>query len=248
MNLNENNWQMIFINFLLIGIILLLLFRVLRYSLPWLFRDPKKRDYVKKRAPLLEIGFWFVYLSWFTFSFAQRLEIYGLVVGGLLFILLFWFSKFFLREIIAGIIFKINGRYKKGDQIQATGHDGRINRFGLDTLEMESRDGKLIFIPYSRLVGDSIVIRSDGTEKATTHTFTILTAVKDDIAGFEREIQSLALTLPWISINKPLQAALEQFNRDTMTFRITLYLIDRNFAVNAEKAIRESFEMAPTNK
>ncbi|MCB2220284.1 MAG: mechanosensitive ion channel family protein [Bacteroidetes bacterium] len=246
MNITENNWQMIFINFVLIGIILLMLFRVLRFSLPWLLRNPKKLGFLKRQLPVIEIVFWFLYLSWFVFRFAQKLEVYALVVAAILFILLFWFSKFYLREIIAGIIFKTTGRYKKGDTLQTGDYSGKILRFRSDVVELESSDGRLIFLPYSQLTGGAVNIKSEGAEKASGYSFEMITDPDMDPAAFEQALQSHALSLPWISISKPIQVSLQKTGAEGMAYKVTVYLLDRTFSTRAEKAIREQFEISGT--
>jgi small-conductance mechanosensitive channel len=248
MNLAENNWQILFINFVLIGIILLLLFRVLRFSLPWLLRNPKQQAFLKQHLPVIEIAFWFLFLSWFIFRFAQKLEVYAFVVAAILFILLFWFSKFYLREIIAGILFKTSGRYKKGDTIQSGDHAGKILRFGSDVLELESSDGRLIFLPYSQLTGGAVNIKSEGAEKASGYSFEIIAHPDMNPAAFEQALQSHALSLPWISISKPIQVSLERTGTEGMVYKVTIYLLDRTFCLQAEKAIREKFDNAGTSK
>ena len=241
MNMNENNWQGLFTNFVLIGIILLLLFRVIRYSLPILIRSSKWREILKRQLPVMEIFFWFIFLSWFTFRFAQMKELYALVIAGLLFILLFWFSRFFLRELIAGIIFKTNHHYKKGDIITTQGFTGKIERFGPELLEIEASDGQIVFITYSKLVGDAIHIRTEGSEKSAGHTFSISTNWQGNTAEFEKEVQAFALNLPWISLTKPVQVSMEDTIENVTTFNITIYLINRDFAINAEKALMAHF-------
>ena len=241
MNINENNWQGIFINFVLIGIILLLLFRVLRYSLPMLVKSTKRRDFIKRQLPVIEITLWFLFLSWFTFRFAQMLELYALIVAGLLFLLIFWFSRYFLRELIAGILFKSGRRYKKGDSITVAGHTGKIQNFGLELLEIEGVDGQTIFIPYSKLVGDAIHSRSESSEKSSSHTFSLKINWQGNFAELEKELQAFALTLPWVSLIKPLQTTLLDQDGDTMHINLTVYLIDHDFAINVQKSFDEKF-------
>lgn len=241
MNMYDNSWQSIFINFILIGIILLLLFRVIRYSLPLFARENKQRDYISRQLPVIETILWFLFLSWFTFRFAQKLELYALIVAGFLFILIFWFARFFLRELIAGIIFKSGDRYKKGDFITTSEHSGRIYRFGIDSLEVENAKGQIVFIPYSKLVGDAIHMRSEGADKASGHSFRLTVIGEKNLAQLEQEIQLFALTLPWININKTAQISLICQDANQIELNITIYLIDRNFAIEAEKSFQENF-------
>lgn len=238
----DNNWQIIFINFVLLGVILLLFFRIFNFGLPWMIKNLDKRSLIKRRVPVVEIAVWFIFLSWFTFRFASNLEVYAIIVAAILFILLFWFAKFYLREIIAGIIFKTSGRYKTGDMIRLNRISGKIFRMGMDALELESSEGFNIFIPYSKLVGGPILTRVESAEQGSGYNFTLITEPKDNIKIFEKEMQSFVLTLPWANIEKPVQISFKTLKDSNMVFEVTLFLLDKSYLAKAEGLIRKKFE------
>ena len=107
----------------------------------------------------LELGVWsfllFIIISRlldlkYTYSFLETL------VLAVLFLLVIWF---FVKDIVAGYVFKIRYNPLPGQSLGASGYEGTIKELALSHLILETTQGALR-IPYSQVTNAVLSIRS----------------------------------------------------------------------------------------
>ena len=240
MNVEYTNWQAVFFDFLVGGLIIFVVFRLLQFVLPVFLTNSKKRKNVFRISPVVETIFWLLFFSWYTFRFAEIMSLYAFVVIGILLILIFWVSRFFLRDLMAGMFFRASGRFKEGEVLIYKKNKGAIKKFGTQSLEIESFEGQVIYIPYSKLQ-DSIMIKSESTEQSAAYTFAFnilnTTTPEDSI----NSIRKFVVSLPWSSIQKsPLVMISEQASGHS-TVEVTVYPIEKIYGKKIEHLTLEKF-------
>ncbi|MCF8217736.1 MAG: mechanosensitive ion channel [Bacteroidales bacterium] len=226
--------------FLLIAIILFGLFRILNFTVPLLPLKTEQKKRFKKALPVVEFVAWFIFLIWGINYFIKYNSYFALALGILVLLIFIWFAWYALRDIIAGIIMKANRGLNLNDMVDIADYHGKIKRFGIRNLVLETENGKSIFLPYTMIIKQEL-IRSHPAEKILSHTFTLTTPKDKTIEQSMREIHKSLLSLPWTSrIKKPLIRA-EQETEASYVFQITAYSIEKGYFVMIEKAIREAF-------
>lgn len=240
--LAENSWKSIFLNFIILGLIIFLVYRLAAFVLPRLFTEKRYKNLIKILLPGIETVSWFLFISWYIIRFSAAGQWYALVLVALLLILAFWLSRFYIRDLIAGMIFRLSGKFKEGDRMQSGEIEGRIIKMGNLTLELEGPDGNLIFTPYS-VLSEAVKIKTESSEQITGHAFRITCDTKKPVNEKMDEIQAYILTLPWVSLKKQTQIKLINQDAEKYNFEISIYLIDKAFAQNAEKLIRAKFSV-----
>ncbi|TSA28061.1 MAG: hypothetical protein D4R67_04645 [Bacteroidetes bacterium] len=228
----------LFFRFIGWGMVFFLFIRLLRFVLPILLYKEKPKSYIIKVFPVAELLFWIIFLSWFVFLFSEAYEIYVFVVLAILLMILFWISRFWVKDLIAGVIFRSSSRLKVGDQLQFGELKGTIKRFGSYSVELETQDNQTVFIPYGKLV-DDVNIKSERTGQSKGHTFTLVCSGKEELDEVIRQIRTTVLSTPWVSVNRMPVITLTGQKEESYTFEITVFLIDKSFIGKLEQTVRE---------
>ena len=240
MNLQYTNWQAIFFDFLVGGLVILVLFRLFQFILPVFLARNKKNRSVFRVLPVVETVSWLFFLSWYTFRFTEIKSLYAFVVIGILLILIFWISRYFLKDLMAGMFFRTSGRFKEGEVIVHKKSKGVIKKFGIQSLEIESQEGQIIYIPYSKLM-DSLTIKSESTEQSAAYTFVfniLCTLSQEDSIG---EIRSFLISLPWSSVQKIPVVIIREHTESHYTVEVTVYPIEKTYGKKIEQLTLENF-------
>jgi hypothetical protein len=234
------NWQLLFIRFLIVGILLFLLFRLVFYLFPILLKNKKADHRIRRLLPFAEAATWLAFFSWYSLKFYALFSVYTLVVLGFLFIIFFWISRFLVKELIAGMVFRVSARFSEGDRIQTKQYTGTIKKYHFDAIELEAADGQIIFIPYSQLAGE-VTIKKESAGQTTAYSFRLITYAKDESVDMAEEIKFLLLSLPWSSVHTPPQVNLVEQAGNQYKFDVTCYPVDKSYAKKMEQRVLDKF-------
>ncbi len=230
----------LFIRFIGWGVAIFLLLRLLRFLLPLsLYRD-KPRKILTRLFPIVELVVWVIFLSWFIFLFSEADEIYVYVVLAILLMILFWISRYWVKDLIAGVIFRSSARLKAGDILHFEDLKGTIKKFGNFSVELETQDNQVIFIPYGKLA-DAVNIKSEPTGQSQGYTFVLVCKLAQDPTVLIQQIKTTILSSPWVSVNRMPLITLLQQSESMSEFEITVFPIDKSFAGKIENLVSEKY-------
>jgi hypothetical protein len=230
----------LFLRFVGWGMALFLVIRLIRFLLPIPLYKEKLRHKSIKVFPVVELIFWLIFLSWFVIIFSKTNELYAFVVLAILLMVLFWISRFWVKDVIAGVIFRSTTRLKVGDQLHVGEIKGIIKTFNNYSLEMETLDNQTIFIPYAKLA-DAVNIKSDRTGQSKGYTFTLDCLGPVELNEITDQIKSTILATPWVSVNRMPVITLTSHSEESYLFEITVFPIDNTFAGKIESLVKERF-------
>lgn len=192
---------------------------------------------------IVELVSWIVFLSGFVWSLNAADNIFTYIILVIIFILLFWLSQFWIKDTIAGLIFRSSSRFTEGDIIQSEDYRGIIRRFRNHTLEIESRDGKTMFIPYSKLL-KTTQIQSQSKDKQSGYAFRLVCSAGIESTELKKQIKKFIITLPWTStLKKPIVTLINETD-EVKEYEVTVYPIDKSHAGKIEGFVKEEFEVA----
>jgi small-conductance mechanosensitive channel len=240
MNIQYSNWQAVFFDFLVGGIVILSLFRLIHYALQVLPSRSGRFKALQRSLPVVETIVWLLYFSWYTFRFAEIRSVYAFVVIAILFVLFFWISRYYVKDLIAGIMFRASGRFREGEVIIHENLKGTIKQFRLQGIEIESQDGQIIYISYSALV-DSPAIKHESTEKSAAYTFTLLTPADLSREDKTQTIEQFLLSLPWSSSHKDPVVTVREKQEDQFLIEVTAYPIEKSYGKKIEQMAVQHF-------
>ena len=241
MNIQYSNWQAVFVDFLVGALIIFSLFRLIQYILQVFSARSGRYKALKQALPVVETVFWILYLSWYTFRFAEIRSVYAFVVIAALFILFFWISRYYFKDLIAGIIFRASGKFREGEVIIHENLKGTIKRFRLQGIEIESQDGQVIYIAYSALA-DSPAIKHESTEKSAAYSFTLLAPANLSGEDKTKAIQQYLLSLPWSSAHKDPVVTVRDKQEDQFVIEVTAYPLEKSYGKKIEQMAIQHFQ------
>ncbi len=238
----NNHWQSLLFNFMLYGLLLFAIFKLLPFALNLLKPKKKTHDFLSGVIPIVELGFWLFFLSWYSFLFAGEGHLFGYLITGLLALLIFWLAWYYLRDLVAGIVLKAQKKLSLGDTIQTAAAEGRIIRFSLTDLQLISKDESISYIPYSWLLNKGVYHKLESKSLSSSNSIVLVNSSSKDYDTLEKAIRNYCLALPWVDFTKPLKVHLTNKTTEGMHIEIKLYLFDRKNKGLAEEALLKEFQ------
>ena len=214
--------------FLLLTVGIFILFYVLRIFIPLI--SPGKINYNKFRKyfTLAEGIIWGLFLLGAAIFFLKYNIIFSTILFLLILLLFYWYSRFALRDYIAGLVFKIENRFSPNDLIEVEEQKGKITKFHSRNLEIENENGKIILLPYSMLLG---IISSPQNISETVLSFSFELSITSE-QPYEKItdlLKKYILSMPWSVLkNEPKIQLIEQDDK-FFKLKITLYSFDETY-------------------
>jgi hypothetical protein len=240
MDLIQTGSTQIFGKFILWGIIILLIFTILRFGIPYLIKKQKRQVYLKKILRISEITIWIFYLCWFIFLFLKSGSFFVIVIFAVLFFILYVIGRLWLIDLIAGIIFKSGGELKKGDYFEKDENKGLVDKLGSRFLVLENIDGNMVHIPYHTITS-SIFRKNESIDQKSGYTFDLEIKNTGNLEEIKSDIRRSILSLPWSSIHKSPVITLFDQTPEKYILKVTVFAIDKAFAAKIKTHILKQF-------
>ena len=229
-----------FYKFLIAGILLFLLFRIIFYAIKLFVKNKKKLKTINRFFPVVEMLIWILFIVRALGAFVISNQLLAIAAALILLFILFWIFKYSVKNIIAGVLFKLAGHFYINDLLQSGDFSGRIKKFGLQTIELETESGKSVFIPYSSII-DSINIRLDTPELKTAYIFKIDIPKSSNENELKDQIRTALVSLPWISVKMMPQVKLISKTATHFTFEISIHAVSISYLVKTERYLEDKF-------
>ncbi len=131
---------------------------------------------------------------------------------------------FYIKDIIAGFLFRVRHNPIKGHLLDYEKLHGTIRVVGSSQLTIETADGQWRKVPYSALVTQTLSIQSQHTLSPGETVITIKLQGKVDPGYFERFVRETLALSSWCVASKPItvQPDLEEEG----SLRISFFMLD----------------------
>ncbi|MBC8487060.1 MAG: mechanosensitive ion channel [Bacteroidetes bacterium] len=227
--------------FLLIAILIFALFRLVIRSIGVIPLKKGVKTYILRFLPVIEIFFWFIYFIWAIQFFWNNNQLYAIELSLILTVLSLWIAWFALRDFIAGAIFKASKYFLINESIRVNNYTGKIISMKTRYLIIETDTGETIHIPYSRVLGQTI-IKVHPAEMILSYSFKLNVPKTDKSPEVIEEIKNTILNLPWASLKKDPQIRYIYSDKpEISTFEITVYAFEKEYFPEIEKYIRSMY-------
>lgn len=215
-------------------IIIVFLVAVLIYfgfkAIRFLLKGRMKRNSILERLSYLmagaEIILWLVFVFWATDNLFSDKFYYHYLVYALIIIITGLAGWFFLRDIFAGLTFRIRHKLRNGSLIRVGDLSGQLKSQQLTCLTLLADDDKLLLrIPYSRIINEVVteLKYTGGQEEHTLHVRVELSVEKNNA---ESLIRSAVLYAPWSNLNEEPSIRFIEETEEGYFFEVTLFLIN----------------------
>jgi small-conductance mechanosensitive channel len=145
-----------------------------------------------------------------------------------------------MKDLVAGIIFRVSGKFREGEVIIHDSMKGTIKNFRIQSIEIETFDGKVIYIPYGKLI-DSTTVKHESTDKSAAYSFTFLAPDELSAEEITDTIRQFLVSLPWSSSRKRPVATIREHASGKFTVEVTVYPIEKAFGKKIEQVTRDKF-------
>ncbi len=188
-----------------------------------LIQNRKARSSAKRYFPIITSFIWLIYFTRVGYIFIKP---YPLVGIGVVLILLLGFWRF-IKDFIAGLVFRVQDNYRTNQRVQLKNNEGVIVELLNTHVKLEADDGELIFVPYSEFA-NQIVYKPSTQERLKQFSFRLAVDTDVDIDNINR----IALSCPWIISDRMPRIA---HNEDDEELIISGYTLDLKYLPKIKK-------------
>lgn len=181
---------------------------------------------VQKVAPvltILELLLWTIIIFWSANIFLSSRSYYPSLVVTLAVLFTIMVTWFYLKDVVAGYIFRLRHNPVKGQVLICEALQGSIRMLGLSQLTIETDGGQMLRIPYSSVVTRSLslqspreVIPGETTLELSVHTW-------ENPGKMERMLKKVLAQSPWCIASKPINI---QFFPEQGKVNVSFSLLD----------------------
>jgi small-conductance mechanosensitive channel len=172
---------------------------------------------------ILELILWTVIAFWSARMFLSTRSYYPHLVIILALLVAFMVTWFYIKDIVAGFLFRVRHNPIKGQTLRCESLKGSIRRLGISQVTVETEDGQWLRVPYSSIITRSLSLHSlrQTTPGETTLELGIETLKNPQHT--EQRLRTILAQSPWCIVSKPLTI---QFIPHENKIKISFFLID----------------------
>jgi small-conductance mechanosensitive channel len=225
-------------------ILALLLFLALRFISRLVSSVPAKKSihkFLLRAFPMVEFIIWIAFGLWILNYFFEDNSIYGILVSIAAGSLVFLLGWYFLRDFVAGIILKTEIAFEVNQRIKTSQHEGILRKMGYRSIEIETKTGKQVKIPYGMITSSAIVLQN--LDESTYGSETSLRVPPEvPIQEMKDRISKEILLLPWSSINHEPIIRVSQQEAAFNVFLVHYYSLTNVHASLISQHLKSTFE------
>jgi len=245
MNYLEHNYSAFpILSLIITGIAVYFLLRLIRFSIPYIAKNRKIRDWANQYFSLIELFVWIVFSLWFLPYLMHRNLYAGYSLAFIIFAIFVWIALYGLRNLIAGFIFRSNHGLKIGEHIQIGDYKGSIVKLAYRNIILDTSNGDLVSLSYSQIINQPIT-KISSTDLRHSHSFILETAKSDNVQKLTNDIYSSISAHSRSSLTESPKVELQHELGDKMQFSIKIFAIENKYLSVIEEYLRTKFETKP---
>ncbi len=226
------------LTFIFSGLLLALLFRLLRRIIMVWVPGKKLRTGSKRALPAIELLAWIIYAFWGVHVLFGNHVFFDMIIGVMALFLIGALAWFVFRDFLAGVLIRAEKSLEPGQAMRTSSVSGKISKLGSLSLELINDDGEMVRIPYAKLNQDLITLPPLQDDNLPHHVeLDVPPGVSS--AEMQKRITSLLHAMPWIIAPEPdVQVARREDGQAML--HITYYTHMRSQAQFVEEKLGEA--------
>jgi hypothetical protein len=226
---------------ILAGALILTVLQVLRIILRKTIRRNPSWARAGRLYPLLVGTSWIAYAFWLAGYLFRQVEFYPYLVTGMVFIIMGLVTWFYLRDLFAGIMFRLHYDLGPGDAVKAGDIPGQVEAMHLTCLEILTGDGHTVSIPYTRLNREPIskISSTEGMEESAIRLIIPRDWGKQETG--EKISRALDLS-PWINHRNPPVVRFTGEDENHYTCDVVVHTLNQKHFGIVENFLKQRFE------
>ena len=227
------------------ALVIFFTFRVLH----WLLTPLLRRQLFWLRISYLLMGVellaWTGWLFWVIRQLVLNPAVYAYFTVGIAFLLMGLLTWFLLRDVVAGIIFKLQHNLKLNQSVRVGRPDapinrsGRLLRLGITSIVLESA-GERVKIPYTQLINEAVA-RSEVSDVVEPFDFILRVPTTQSKNQWIDALRQQVLMLPWASAKRVPLVQWQSEEAQSYTFSLRVYSLNTRHALLIESHLRHVY-------
>jgi len=222
--------------FLLLTAGIFLVIYLFRIIIPLIAHGIFNINRLRKYFTIVEGVIWLVYLLTSAIFFLKHNIVFSVLLFLFLSLLFYWYSRFALRDFIAGLVFKSENQFSISDIIEVGDFTGEIKKFHYRNIEIETEKGKMILIPYSVLLGITGSPRNI-SDTVLTYSFEITIPAKLPFDKITEQLRKYIYSLPWATLKNESKIQLIEEIDNSYVVKITLFSFEEIYFQHMRKRV-----------
>lgn len=185
--------------------------------------SPKYQQYYY----LLEIIVWIMFIIWAFKTILEDSIYYTIIVVTIFLSIAVWVTWFIVRDFVAGLVFKFNDDYKKGQLLEVNNFKGFIERINYLNIDLISNEGEVIKIPYSK-IQTNIHKKSVLDKNTIRHNFQLQFPLSVSFDNIKEEIINEILLTPGIDLSKEPIVKLDERKEKYQIIGATVFVLSES--------------------
>lgn len=198
---------------------------------------------VQKVSPfltILELLLWTIIIFWSANIFLSSRSYYPILVITLAVLFTLMITWFYLKDIVAGYIFRVRHNPVRGQILTCEGVQGSVRMLGLSQLTVETEEGQWLRIPYSSIVTCSLSLQSPRQNIPGETTLELSVHGWDNPDKMEKMLKKVLAQSPWFIASKPINI---QFVPEANKVRISFSLLNHVYLQLVKDRLESSLAM-----
>ena len=225
---------------LFFGTLMALFFTVLKKGIKFVAAE---KPYSKRLSDVFLNGktiAWLIFGFWSIELIALKDPWYTRIFAMVLIITIIGISWTIVRDLITGLLTKMDGSFAVNGWIRIREIEGKIKAFGFRSLEIETEKGETVNIPY-HLLNQEMVVRSQPTESVMSCTFQLEVPNTKQISEYQKIIRNEVLNSHWVSLKKEPKVKLLSEENGSLVLQVTAYSLDERYFDDIETFVNSLF-------
>jgi small conductance mechanosensitive channel len=222
---------------LITGAAIFMLLSVTRVFLKRMDRKYSNWKKAWKAFPLASTIIWVIFVFWGTGLLLGERIYYPYIVVGMVLIILGLVTWYFIRDILAGALFKLQNELNQGDFIKIGDLSGQIKALRLTHLEISSETGQTVRIPYTKM-NQELISNTSTPEGMEEFNIRLVHDKRYTKPELEEKIRYELATSPWCSFKQPPVLVLQNEDAESYTYDLLIYTMNHQHLRIVEKQLK----------
>lgn len=226
--------------FILTGLLLFVLFRLLYRMGMTLTRRKLLRPDLFSFLPVIQLASWLAFAFWGAYIIFGGHFYYDLIIVVMAILVIVGLAWYVFRDFLAGVLLKTEKSIEQGQYIKTPFVEGRVKKLGTLYMELINSAGESVKIPYSRMSNELFILPPED-EDMLPHQLELPVPVGLEPEEAKERVRDALLTMPWIISPQPI-VQLSKDSGSRYRVHVTYFTHIRSQAVQVEEKLRKLLE------
>lgn len=214
---------------------IVIFFGFIQHVLLKVVRKERLHDLIKFYNPLFRNVAWMLFAVYIIYRLAKINPVVSIAIVGVL-IALGWKP---IRNFVQGTIFKFQKGDIVGQRLKVKRYSGVVKRMDNTKLELSSKNGELIQIPYNKIVSE-VTIKPVATKYLKTGRIIIDLPKGADLENSKNEYKRRLLNSPWVISHKGVKIEVSNHKKGKKQLKIAFSILNIAYVDRVRGAIEVS--------